>query len=47
MTDGSDDEVTARLATQAGELLLGVRDEPPTPPQRSERTRGTSVPTTS
>ena len=27
MTDRSDDEVAARLATQAGELLLGVRDE--------------------
>ena len=27
MTDRGDDEVAARLATQAGELLLGVRDE--------------------
>ena len=27
MTDRSDDDVAARLATQAGELLLGVRDE--------------------
>ena len=27
MTSRSDDEVAARLATQAGELLLGVRDE--------------------
>ncbi len=27
MTDGSDHAVAARLATQAGELLLGVRDE--------------------
>ena len=27
MTDRNDDEVAARLATQAGELLLGVRDE--------------------
>ena len=27
MTDRSDDEVAARLATEAGELLLGVREE--------------------
>ena len=27
MTDRSDDEVAARLATRAGELLLGVREE--------------------
>ncbi len=27
MTDCSDDEVAARLATEAGQLLLGVRDE--------------------
>ena len=27
MTDRSDDEVAARLATEAGQLLLGVRDE--------------------
>ena len=27
MTDRSDDKVAARLATQAGELLLGVREE--------------------
>ena len=27
MTDRGDDDVAARLATQAGELLLGVRDE--------------------
>ncbi len=27
MTDRSDDEVAARLATEAGDLLLGVRDE--------------------
>ncbi len=27
MTDRSDHEVAARLATEAGELLLGVRDE--------------------
>jgi len=27
VTDRSDDEVAARLATQAGELLLGVREE--------------------
>ncbi len=27
MTDRGDDDIAARLATQAGELLLGVRDE--------------------